>query len=74
MRNVAATGVFPGNVVAAFPNNAAVVGFGNLINETLVVNYAAVGADPLDVTVTVTWLKNGQRNTTRTLRTWITQR
>lgn len=74
MRNTASSGQFPANVTGAFPNNAVVTGFSNLTNELVVVNYVNASANPLDTTVTVSWLENGIRNTSMALRTLITQR
>jgi prepilin-type N-terminal cleavage/methylation domain-containing protein len=74
MRNTASGGAFPGNVVAAFPNNAAVAGFNNLTGETITVGYADPTSDPLTVTVTVAWSENGRRNVNTALRTIMTQR
>jgi len=74
MRNAAATGNFPGNVLGAFPNNGVVAGFNNLTAEQVTVTYTNAGADPLDAFVTVAWNENGRRATTATLRTFVTQR
>ncbi len=74
MRNAAQTGQFPNNVTGVFPNGAQVTGFNNLTNEQVIVTYASSTANPLDATVTVTWLSNGRRATTTALRTFITQR
>jgi prepilin-type N-terminal cleavage/methylation domain-containing protein len=74
MRDTARVGQFPDNVVAAFPNNGVVAGFNNISNETIVVTYANTAADPLNVTVSVTWLANGVRTVFKVLETWITQR
>lgn len=74
MRNASAAGNFPQNVTAAFPNGTAVAGFNNLPGEAVTVTYAAPNADPLDVTVTTTWLEQGLRNTLTQLRTLMTDR
>ncbi len=74
MRNAAAAGQFPGNVTAVYPNGGAAAGFANLPGERVVVAYANPGADPLDVTVTVSWAENGIRNVNTALRTYLTQR
>ncbi len=74
MRNTAQTGTFPGNVTAVYPNAGTVTGFTNLTGETVTVSYVSATADPLDVTVTVSWTLGGTRNGTETLRTMITQR
>lgn len=81
MRNTAVTGTFPGNVTAAYPNSGSVSGFSSLTSEVVRVTYAdrngdgnALTDNPLDVTVTVTYLENGRRNTTMSLRSLVTQR
>ena len=74
MRNTATSGTFPGVVTTAYPNNATVSGFSNLTNEQVAVGYANTTANPLDVTVTVTWLEHGRRAMTKSIRTFITQR
>lgn len=74
MRDAAATGIFPANVTAVYPNGGAVAGFTNLPGQQVVVSYVNAGANPLDVTVTVSWLENGIRNVNTALRTYITQR
>lgn len=43
-------------------------------NEQIAVSYVDVNADPLDVTVTVTWNEQGLRATSVSLRTLITKR
>ncbi len=74
MRNAAASGSFPANVIASYPNGGTVSGFSNLTNETITVSYASASANPLNTTVTVSWLRNGARSVSTTLRTYITQR
>jgi len=74
MRNASATGNFPANVANAFPAGTAVPGFNNLIGEQVTVAYANSTADPLDITVTTTWMENGVRNASTELRTLMTQR
>lgn len=74
MRDTASGGEFPANVVTAFPNGGMVDGFTNLDNQQVRVDYADTSADPLDVTVTVTWLQNGTRSVSVTIRTLMTQR
>ena len=60
-------------VTTNFPDGQTLVGFTNLTNEQIVVDYANPNADPLSATVTVTWTDNG-RNMQRNLATQITQR
>ena len=79
MRDVAQTGTFPKNVTDAFPQRAAVTGFTNLKRELVLVEYNggadAQTANPLDVTVTVSWTTyTGRSAATTVLRTYITQR
>ena len=74
IRDSSATGTFPQNVTTAFPNGGAVGGFASLTNQNVTVSYADTAANPLDVTVTVNWQSNGQRNATTSLRTLVTQR
>lgn len=76
IRNTAQSGTFPSNVTTAYANGAAVAGFNNLTSESLTVSYANPSADPLDVTVTVTWQGNGRRTMTMTkaIRSLVTQR
>lgn len=76
MRNVSNTENwdFPEDTVAAYPHGAAVTGFNNLINESVIVSYENTNEDPLHVTVTVTWTSYGGRAHTETVETHITQR
>lgn len=74
IRNVTLNGQFPDGVTQAFPNNGAVAGFNNLRNEQILVMYANTAADPLDVTVRVSWLSRGQRQVSTDLRTFVTRR
>ena len=74
IRNASVNGNFPANAVTAFPNGGAVAGFSNLTNEQVVASYANTAADPLNITVTTTWLELGRRNVSVQLRTLMTQR
>lgn len=74
IRNTAASGQFPDDVTASFPNGDTVDGFDTLTNEQVTVSYADPDADPLDVTVNVSWLGNGRRPVSAALRTYVTQR
>ena len=74
MRDASASGNFPANVLAAYPDGGAVAGFNNLSGEQLVVTYLDTAADPLDVTVTANWLEQGSRAVTARLETLMTQR
>ena len=74
IRTTAASGTFPANVTAVYANGAAVSGFPTLTTEAVTVSYASATADPLDVTVTVSYKENGTRTLTQTLRTYVTQR
>ena len=64
------------SIPAAYPhgsNQAPLLGPTKLDNETIVVTYVNTNADPLDVTVTVTWQDRG-RNRSETLTTLMTDR
>lgn len=74
MRNISRTGTFPANVVAVYPNNSTLTGFDSLPNEEVTASYANATANPLDVTITVTWLSYSQRASEEVIRTYITQR
>ena len=74
IRNASATGNFPANVTAAYPNGSIVPGFNSLIGEQVAVTYANPVADPLDITVATSWQEGGRRNTSIQLRTLMTQR
>ncbi|MBI4395079.1 MAG: type II secretion system protein [Candidatus Omnitrophica bacterium] len=75
IRNSSAQGL--SRVIANYPNGQAVAAFTglNLTNERITVSYANVNADPLVVTVTVTWTDPGGGDIrTRVLETQVTQR
>lgn len=74
MRATAQSGSFPSNVVTAYPNNTATLSLTNLTSETITQSYVSTTADPLDVTVTVSWSSRGIRTLTKSIRTLITQR
>lgn len=74
MRSLAQTGTFPGNVTATYPNNATLLTYTNLNGESINISYANATADPLDVTVTVTYNQNSTRAISNSIRTLITQR
>lgn len=74
MRNTAMSGSFPANVTNAFPNNGNVAGFNSLAGERIAVTYVNPAADPLDVTVTISWQENGVRPVNTALRTLMTRR
>lgn len=76
MRLTAKTGTFPANLVTAFPAGS-VAGYTSMpssSSETMTVSYASVSADPLDVTVTVSWTGYNRRAASQTIHTLITQR
>ncbi len=60
-------------VTSTYPNGQTVSGFSNLTSEQVVVTYANTSADPLAVTVTVTWSDRG-RTMSRALTTQVTKR
>jgi prepilin-type N-terminal cleavage/methylation domain-containing protein len=81
IRRTAAVGNFPGNVTGAYPNAGTVAGYTSLPSEVITVAYTDTNADgnatndnPLDVTVTVSWLENGRRTVNTSLRALVTQR
>lgn len=78
MRQQSTVGSFPANVVNQFPAGQPIPGFVSLNGETVIPTYVNTTADPLNVTVTVTWnsvTQNGNsRVVTRQLTTLITQR
>lgn len=74
MRNSSTGGQFPASVTGVFPNNTPVQGFTALPNEQVTVLYADPAADPLDVTVRVSWRSRGVRQAATDLRTFITRR
>ncbi len=77
MRLTAQTGTFPANVsTTAFPAGT-VTGYTSMPSssaETMTVAYASASADPLDVTVTVSWTGYNQRASSQTVRTMVTKR
>jgi len=74
MRSASRTGTFPENVVALYPQNSQISGFDDLTNEQVTVTYADATANPLDATVTVTWLSYAGRQNSEAVQTYITQR
>lgn len=72
MRNTAATGTFPSNVTSVY--SGTVSGYSNLPSESVSVSYASPTANPLDVTVTVSYNENSVRPTSASIRTYMTQR
>jgi len=74
MRNSSRTGTFPANVVADYPNGGTPEGFSSLADEVVTVSYESPAANPLDVTITVTWTSYVGREESETVRTYITQR
>ena len=76
MRLTAETGTFPANLVAAFPAGA-VAGYTSMASsasETMTISYVSTAADPLDITITVSWTGYSQRASSQTVRTLITKR
>ncbi|MBU4304865.1 MAG: prepilin-type N-terminal cleavage/methylation domain-containing protein [Candidatus Omnitrophica bacterium] len=61
------------NLVASYPNGGFVGGYNNLPQETVQVNYENIAADPIKVTVTVTWRGAGERVHTERLVTFLTK-
>lgn len=73
IRNVA-SGQGLNQVVATYPSGQAVSGFANLTNEQVVVTYPSSTADPLAITITVTWQDPQGRAMSRALVTQVTRR
>lgn len=46
---------FPGSILDAYPQGSVLAAFTSLPNQAIVVQYADVQADPLDITVVCTW-------------------
>ena len=74
MRGASSVGNFPGNVTNTYPDGVPVLGFDTLADQEITVDYTDIEADPLDVTVSVTWSELGTRDASTQLRTLITQR
>ena len=80
MRNSAVTSL--ATVTTAFPNNGTVASSNytqsstneSLPSEVVTASYVSTTADPLDATVTVTWLAGGVRTVSKSVRTLITRR
>ncbi len=62
------------NLLASYPDAGFVAGYNNLQQETVQVNYENVAADPIKVTITVTWHGAGERVHTERLVTFLTKR
>lgn len=77
MRLTAKTGTFPANVsTTAFPAGS-ITGYTSMSSsssETMTIAYVSTTADPLDVTITVSWTGYNRASSTQTVRTLITQR
>ena len=69
LRNAATSGTFPGNVTGTTMPT-----YTNLPSEAITATYVSTSANPLDVTVTVTYSENSLRSTGASIRTLITQR
>ena len=74
IRNVSRTGTFPQNVIAAYPNGGTIIGSNNLANEDIRISYENTSANPLKVTITVTWQSYTQRLSSTAITTYVTQR
>ncbi len=62
------------NLIAVFPDGAAVAGYNNLGSETVLVNYEDLLANPIKATVSVSWQGKGGRVYTERLVTLLTRR
>ncbi len=74
MRDLAASGTFPGNVTGTFANNSTDSSYTNLPSETITISYADAAANPLDATIQVSYQENSRRSTSVSIRSYITQR
>ena len=76
MRLTSQTGTFPANVVAAFPAGsiAGYTSMASAASETMTLSYVSSTADPLDLTVTVSWTGYNRRSSSQTGRTMMTKR
>lgn len=72
MRKESATGTFPNNVVSKYPAGQAMTGFTTLDAEQVVPAYVNTTANPLNITVTVTWNAVTKTTGTRPMSTQIT--
>ncbi len=71
IRNASETSL--AQVTTTYPSGQAVGGFSNLPSEQVTVAYPNASADPLAITVTVSW-QDRQGTMTRSLTTQVTQR
>ncbi len=62
------------NLTSMYPDGGTVAGFSNLNQETIRVDYLSAAADPIQVTVTVTWQGRGNRTFTEQITTLLTAR
>lgn len=74
LRSTSRSGAFPENVIARYPHNNSINGINHLANEQITVTYASTTANPLAVTVTVTWFSYTGRTNSEAVQTYITQR
>lgn len=74
IRNASENGLFPNNVLAAFPNNGTVAGFSNMTDETVQVRYVSTTANPLDVQITVNWTDESNHPVSYSLNSLVAQR
>ncbi len=65
---------FPNAILAVFPDETAVAGFGALTNQQVTVDYADPGANPLAANVICTWSDLRGRPVTFTMTSLITDR
>lgn len=72
MRKDSATGTFPGNVVAKYPAGQPIQGFNTLNGEQVVPTYVSTTANPLNITITVTWNAVTKTSGTRVMSTQVT--
>lgn len=65
---------FPGAITTQWPNGAIIPGAGTQTNERIRVDYVDAAANPLEVTLTSTWVDLHNRTATMTVSTVLTDR
>lgn len=78
MREAATNGLFPNNLLNAFPNNSTINNLTNLKEEVITIQYATLQGggypDPMDVSVSIRWRDDHLRIMNYSLNTLMTQR
>ncbi|HOF41431.1 MAG TPA: type II secretion system protein [Candidatus Hydrogenedentes bacterium] len=65
---------FPGAVTTRWPDGSVIPGAGTQTNETIRVDYVNTAANPLEITLTSTWVDLHNRTMTMTVSTVLTDR